>query len=79
MVATVQQQQPLSATPRGTAGTVSHFNDSSIGSKLMAMGVLPGSQVRVVRKSPFGGGCYVKVDNFFLALRKEEADSIVLK
>lgn len=79
MVATVQQEQPLSATPRGTAGKVSHFNDPNIGSKLMAMGVLPGSQVRVVRKSPFGGGCYVKVDNFFLALRKEEADSIVLK
>ena len=79
MVATVQQEQPLSATPRGKSGKVSHFNDPSIGSKLMAMGVLPGSQVRVVRKSPFGGGCYVKVDNFFLALRKEEADSIVLK
>ena len=45
----------------------------------MAMGVLPDSQVRVVRKSPFGGDCYVKVDNFFLALRREEADSIMLK
>lgn len=79
MVATVQQKQPLSATPKGTNGEVSHFSNPQIGSKLMAMGVLPGSRIYVVRKSPFGGGCYVKVDNFLLALRKEEADSIVLK
>jgi Fe2+ transport system protein FeoA len=79
VVATVQQEQPLSSTPQGVVGKVSHFNDPGIGSKLMAMGVLPDSQVRVVRKSPFGGDCYVKVDNFFLALRREEADSIMLK
>lgn len=45
----------------------------------MSMGVLPGSHVEVVRKAPFGGGCYVKVDNFYLALRREEAASVVLK
>ena len=78
MVATVKQQ-PLSVSPKGTVGEVSHYNNPQVGSKLLAMGVLPGSQIRIVRKSPFGGGCYVKVDNFFLALRKEEADSIVLK
>jgi ferrous iron transport protein A len=45
----------------------------------MAMGVLPGSQIEYIRKAPFGGGCYVKVDNVMLGLRKAEAASIVLK
>lgn len=45
----------------------------------MAMGLLPGSRVAIVRRAPFGGGWYVKVDNFYLALRKEEAASIVLQ
>lgn len=57
---------------------VSHFSDNTIGGKLMSMGILPGSSVKILRKAPFGGGCYVKVDNMLIGLRKEEANSIIL-
>lgn len=45
----------------------------------MAMGVLPGSMVNVLRLSPWGEGLYIKVDNQLIALRKEEAACIVMK
>lgn len=79
MVALTAGGKQLSKAKRGAAGVVSHYASEQAGSKLMAMGVLPGSQVIVVRKAPFGGGWYVKVDNFYLALREEEAASIVLQ
>jgi ferrous iron transport protein A len=47
--------------------------------KFMAMGVLPGAVVKIVRQAPFGGGCYIKADKLLLALRREEAASIVLR
>jgi len=60
-------------------GVVSHFTNDDIGGKLMAMGLLPGSRVALVRRAPFGGVWYVKADNLYIALRKEEASSVVLR
>lgn len=45
----------------------------------MAMGVLPGSQIALVRQSPLGDSLYVQADNQILALRKAEAACIVMK
>jgi ferrous iron transport protein A len=61
-----------------TSGYVARFLDERIAGKLMAMGVLPGSHVRLIRRAPFGGGWYVKVDNLLLALRQQEIECIVL-
>ena len=43
------------------------------------MGILPGTQIEMVRAAPFGGGCYIKADNLLIALRKSEACSIVIR
>ena len=79
MVAKLNTEQHLAQLKRGGQALVSHFRNPQIASKLMAMGVIPGSSIRMVRKAPFGGGCYVKVDNLLIALRNSEALSIVLK
>ena len=79
MVATATDNNYLSASKTGSIAVVQGFTNDQVASKLMAMGVMPGSRIKLVRKAPFGGGFYVKVDNFNLALRKEEAESIVLK
>lgn len=47
--------------------------------KLLAMGILPGTEIELIRKAPFGGGCYVKADNILVALREAEAKCIVLR
>lgn len=69
----------VSSEKAGVVGIVAQFTNEQIGSKLLAMGILPGSRLEVVRKAPFGGGVVVKVDNNYLALRKQEAACILLK
>ena len=44
--------------------------------RLSEMGVLPGSLVRVVKKNPFGGPIEIKLNDYYLAIRKEDAELI---
>ncbi len=77
-IPTIASKQ-LTVAMLGSSGIVAQFTNNQIGSKLLAMGVLPGNKIEVVREAPFGGGVIVKVDNNFLALRKQEAACILLK
>ena len=54
------------------------FTNDQVASKLMAMGILPGNLLRVVRIAPMSGGYYLKVNGQNFALRKSEAASIVV-
>ncbi|MBK8554347.1 MAG: ferrous iron transport protein A [Lewinellaceae bacterium] len=55
------------------------FADTALAGKLTAMGLLPGTLVEMVRKAPFGKAYYIKADGVRLALREEEAASILLE
>lgn len=55
------------------------FVDPALACKLTAMGVRPGAVIEMVRKAPFGKAYYVKVDGIRMALREEEAVSILLE
>jgi ferrous iron transport protein A len=55
------------------------FEDQALACKLTAMGVLPGAMIEMIRTAPFGAAFYVKVDGIRLALREEEAASILLE
>ncbi|MCC6725447.1 MAG: ferrous iron transport protein A [Saprospiraceae bacterium] len=61
----------------GFGGRISHFTDERIAGKLMTMGVLPGSEVKVIRIAPFNGGYYLKVDGINVVVRHNEASSIM--
>lgn len=77
MTASAQTKpMPLTLFPRGKSATVSYLADAQFAGRLMAMGVLPGSHVEVLRSAPFGGGFYIKADNLLIALRNEEAELI---
>ena len=69
---------PLSKIKTGSIGTIAQFLDEIIAGKLMTMGVLPGSKVRIVRRAPFKGGIYLKIDGHNMVLREGEAESIIL-
>ena len=60
-------------------GTIAKL-DSSYDSKLRLaeMGVMPGIDIRMIKKSPFGGPVQVKINNYYLTLRKEDAVLIYL-
>ena len=46
--------------------------------RLAEMGVMPGVDIRMIKKSPFGGPVQVKINNYYLTLRKEDALLIYL-
>ena len=71
--------ESLSNLKDGEKGTIRHFTNDHIASKLLSMGVLPGKSIRLVRRLPFGGGIYIKIENQSIALREDEARSIVLE
>jgi ferrous iron transport protein A len=68
----------LSDLKVGGEGKIHKYTDDVIASKLLSMGVLPGKSVRLVRRIPFGGGLYIKVEDHNIAVREEEAKNIVL-
>jgi len=58
---------------------INSLNSSNVFSnRLSEMGVLPGSLVRVVKKNPFGGPIEIKLNNSYLAIRKEDAELILI-
>lgn len=79
MNASAGQRISLNQLPLGELGTVAAFASELLASRLMAMGILPGTKISVVRKAPFGGGWYVQADGISLALRTREVNSIVLR
>ncbi|MFM9951139.1 MAG: ferrous iron transport protein A [Saprospiraceae bacterium] len=79
MIAGLPSDKRLISLPAGEKGVIKTFCDDSAGSKLVSVGILPGSFVELVRKAPLGGGWYVKVDGQTFALRQEEATCIVIE
>ncbi|MEL7119148.1 MAG: FeoA family protein [Bacteroidota bacterium] len=79
MVAQRTLGQTVSSLKKGGSGIISTFDDEHVAKKMMSMGVLPGAFVKYIRKAPFGGGCYIQVDNLLIALRNQEAEGIVLR
>ena len=59
-------------------GIVCGFADDCFARKYLSMGILPGSQVELVRKAPVGQTCYFKIDGRSLAVRKKEAACLLL-
>ena len=62
-----------------TAATISSFKNSiEFSARLSEMGIIPGSMVRVVKKNPFGGPVQIKLNDYYLAIRKEDAELIYI-
>ena len=46
--------------------------------RLSEMGIIPGTVIRAVKKNPFGGPMQIKLNNYYLAIRKEDAKMIYI-
>ena len=40
---------------------------------------MPGVKLRLIKKSPFSGPIQIKINNYYLTLRKEDAELITLE
>lgn len=63
---------------KGETGKIVDYLDKEIASRLLTLGLLPNTRIVYVRKSPFGGAHYIKFNGHSIALREEEASSIVI-
>ncbi len=73
-----QEEISFSEGDLGLPYTVASYEDKKVASKLLTMGLLPGSPIRLIRKSLFGHTFYVQSEHNFFALRKEEAATILV-
>lgn len=64
----------------GTTAKIVSINESgAISRRLLEMGIVPGATVRVVKTAPFGCPMEIRVRNSHLALRRVEANSIIVE
>ena len=70
---------PASQFSVGMSGVIDRFTNEDLAGKLLDIGVRPGALLRIVRKGPFGGSWYVKIDRHCIALRKQELACILIK
>lgn len=69
----------LSSLTVGTCGKISQFTDDKMASKMLSMGILPGKALKLIRRAPFGGGLYIKVEDNNIAVRDIEAQNILIE
>lgn len=69
----------LSSLSTGESATIYEFSNPQIGCKLIAMGVAPQCEIRVIRRSMMGNTIYVQSGGCQFAIRKKEAASILVK
>ena len=53
-------------------------NDLPLQSRLVEMGILPGVEIRLVKKSPFNGPVALKVRGYYVSIRSEDAGNILV-
>lgn len=71
-------QRNLASLKIGEKGIVVGFTDEVLSLKLLEMGVLPGSEVIMNQIAPFGDPLAIKLSHYILALRKDEARTILV-
>ena len=72
------EEIPFSQCQIGLVYTIVFYKDKKLASKLLTMGLLPGMPITLIRKSLFGHTFFIQNQHNFLALRIEEAASIMV-
>jgi ferrous iron transport protein A len=63
----------------GERGTIEQLQDPEMALKLLEMGCIPGTEVKMNSRAPLGCPITIIVDGYTLSLRLEEAATILLK
>ncbi len=74
------KEMSLKNMPEGSAGLVKRITTQGmVRRRLMDLGLVPGSRVEVVRRSPLGDPVAYKIRGAIIALREEETDRVIVK
>ena len=65
----------------GSTGRVVGYEKAYQGyrGKLLSMGLTPGTEFTVIRVAPLGDPVEINVRGFYLSLRKQEADALIVE
>ena len=63
----------------GEKGTICCLQDQEMSLKLLEMGCIPGTEVKLNSKAPLGDPITIIVNDYTLSLRLDEAQNIMLK
>jgi len=63
----------------GEQGVIKTLNEESMSCTLLTLGITPETTISLVRKSPLGSALCIRIGDTDLAIRKKEAQSIILK
>lgn len=63
----------------GESGIICCLQDPDMGLKLLEMGCIPGTEVKMNSRAPFGDPITIIVNDYTLSLRLDEAETILLK
>ena len=63
----------------GERGVICCLQDPEMGLKLLEMGCIPGTEVKMNSRAPFGDPITIIVNDYTLSLRLDEAETILLK
>lgn len=73
------REVPLSKLQPGQSGRVSRLESAAASRlRLLEMGLVRGTPVEFVRVAPLGDPLEIRVRSYHLALRRQEAESIIL-
>ncbi len=73
------EELPLSNLKKGQKAIVVRVGGKgAVKRRMMDMGLVPGSEIRVVRIAPFGDPIEFNVKGYSLSLRKSEAEHIIV-
>ncbi len=75
----LKDHRTLATLAPGASALVSTLDENTYTCKLLNLGLLPKAKVTMVRKSPFGGAFYIKLEGHQLAMREEEAATIIIE
>lgn len=74
----MNNRKTLANLAPGQSAFVSVLDENIYTCKLLNLGILPKTKVTMVRKAPFGGAYYIKLDHHQMAMREEEASTIYI-
>ena len=60
-------------------GIIKRVVENHLSAKLFEFGILPGAHFSVLNRAPFNGPIFIMIDNNRIALRRNEADFIIVE
>ena len=72
--------KPLNSLLPGEVAIINKFKKGNhLQTRFAEMGLIPGLQLRLVKKAPFHGTLEIKIRSFYMSLRWEDASQIMVK